>query len=248
MNSSVTTLVLGASGATGRLVCEQLLHQGHNVIAIVRSKERFNSIVPYQDNLKVVEGTILDLEDSKVEELIQETDAVACCLGHNMSFKGIYGKPHKLVTDSVKKVCHAISSLHPSQPKKVILMNSIGVAHPDGTDDPRPMNERMLINTIRALVPPHSDNEDAAAYLCNDVGKKDSDVEWVVVRPDDLIDADVSKYEVTEKPPETGLFGGGQTSRSNVAHFMCDLILNDTTFNKWKGLMPVPTNMKAPSN
>lgn len=253
-SSITTTLVLGASGNTGRRLVEQLLAQQHNVKAIVRSKERFHEIIPppttttstttigQPNNLEVIEGNLLDMDDSMLQDTIRECDAVVSCLGHNMTFKGMCGKPRKLVTDSLKKAVKAIQDLQPSKPVKVILMSSNGVNNPNGQDNLRPWGERAVLCLIRALVPPHVDNEEAAAYLSKDIGKDDTNIEWVAVRPDDLIEGDVSDYEVL-KIPNAGLFGAGQTTRANVGHFMSDLILNDDTWNKWIYEMPVPSNV-----
>ena len=65
-----------------------------------------------------------------------------------------------------------------------------------GTDDRRPLRERFLLSVVRTLTPPHRDNESAAAYLSQEIGAEASNIEWVVVRPDGLIEGDVSKYEV----------------------------------------------------
>lgn len=126
-------------------------------------------------------------------------------------------------------------------------MGSNGVANPKGTDDIRPLKERFVLSLVRAFTPPHRDNEAAAAYLSEKIGMETSNIEWVVVRPDGLIEGDVSKYEVFEKPLP-GLFGGGETTRANVAHFMKELILNNETWKKWLYQMPVPENVKVEKN
>lgn len=110
-----------------------------------------------------------------------------------------------------------------------ILMGSDGVVNPNGQDDVGPFSESSIIFLIRYLVPPHSDNEGAAAYLYNQVGES-SGLKWTVVRPTDLIDADVSDYELFEKQ-QGGLFGSGTATRANVAHAMVQLI-TQTTFGK----------------
>jgi len=106
-----------------------------------------------------------------------------------------------------------------------------------------------VLGIVRSLIPPHSDNEGAAEYLSKEIGDKEAKIEWVVVRPDNLIDAKVSKYKVISKP-QGELFGGeaGVTTRSNVAHFMVDLVMNDETWNNWKFQMPVQLNDTSESN
>lgn len=43
------------------------------------------------------------------------------------------------------------------------------------------------ISTLRLLIPPHKDNEDAADYLCTTTSQNARTIEWVIVRPDGLI-------------------------------------------------------------
>jgi len=249
---STTTLVLGATGATGNQLVRQLLDQGQRVRAIVRSTERLLESLPdvKHDNLVVFEGTALDMTDDDLQKSVSGCDAVVSCLGHNMTFSGMYGKPRRLVRDSIKRVYETLQSVQPSSssaaatsvPTKMILMGSNGVANPDGSDDVRPLGERIVISLLRVLLPPHKDNEEAAEYFSKTIGQSSNTVEWVVVRPDDLIDGDVSEYKVYTKPYGS-LFGGGETSRSNVAAFMSELILDDKIWMQWKYQMPMPQNV-----
>ena len=61
------------------------------------------------------------------------------------------------------------------------------------------------------------------------------------MRPDSLIDANISQYE-TVKSPVTGLFTGRPTTRANVAHFIVELVMSSVTWNKWKFKTPVIMN------
>eukprot|EP00553_Chaetoceros_curvisetus_P014531 CAMPEP_0204644036 /NCGR_PEP_ID=MMETSP0718-20130828/1170_1 /ASSEMBLY_ACC=CAM_ASM_000674 /TAXON_ID=230516 /ORGANISM="Chaetoceros curvisetus" /LENGTH=247 /DNA_ID=CAMNT_0051665459 /DNA_START=367 /DNA_END=1110 /DNA_ORIENTATION=+ len=240
----VRTLILGATGNTGYRLAEQMLKkQDETVRVIVRSKESFHDKVPAPSynpsRLEVIEASILEMTDDEFASAIQGCDAVVSCLGHNMTMKGVFGKPRRLVTDAVSRVCGTISKTkqESSQPVKLILMSSNGVAHPEGTDDVRSRTERMILSCIRTSVPPHGDNEAAAAYLWNDIGTDSPSIEWVAVRPDDLVEGDTSAYETFQKP-KGGLFGDNETSRSNVAHFMSELICDKSTWEAWKFKMP----------
>ena len=82
-----------------------------------------------------------------------------------------------------------------------------------------------------------------AQYLRTRVGQNDTSIQWTVVRPDTLIDEDqVTEYDVYASPTRSAIFNPGSTSRINVAHFMADLIADDTVWNRWKGQMPVIYN------
>ena len=93
----MTILIVGASGATGHLLVKQLLDRGHDVRVIVRSPDRFSELLPKQDHLKVTGASLLDLSDTEISQHVNGCDAVASCLGHKPSFKGIYGHPRRLV-------------------------------------------------------------------------------------------------------------------------------------------------------
>ena len=73
--------------------------------------------------------------------------------------------------------------------------------------------------------------------------KNDKVVEWVVVRPDGLIDEnEVSKYTAHPSPTRSAIFNDGKVSRVNVAAFMNKLITDQNLWEKWKGQMPVIYN------
>ena len=59
-----------------------------------------------------------------------------------------------------------------------------------------------------------------------------------MIRPTDLIDGTVTKYELFPSPPGS-LFGDGVATRANVAKSMVDLILTDILWSEWKFQMPV---------
>ena len=127
-----------------------------------------------------------------------------------------------------------------SRPTKFILMNTVGVQNPD-LEEKRTWFERGLLTLLHHTLPPHRDNETAAEYLYNKVGKDNKHIEWCIVRPDTLINADVSTYDIKESPI-TGILNGRPTSRSNVAHFMTELIENTELWSTWKFRMPVIMN------
>ena len=105
------------------------------------------------------------------------------------------------------------------------------------------MGERFILSLLRNLIPPHYDNEASAAFLRDNIGSENEFIEWVVVRPDGLINAEISNYEVVATPPRT-IFNGLTTTRANVAHFMCECIEQPNLWFQWKGKMPVVFNKK----
>ena len=240
-----TLLVAGATGNTGRTLVGQSLALGHTVRVIVRSRDRLPAAVLEHPNITVIEASILDLSDEQMGDCVKGCDAVVSCLGHVISFKGIFGAPRKLCTDATRRLCAAIETNRPTSPAKFILMNTVGVPNPS-LNERRGFFERVVLTLLRWFLPPHNDNETAAQHLHETVGIQSEYLEWCSVRPDSLINAEVSPYEVTESPV-TGLFTGRATTRSNVAHFMIQLIENEALWDTSKFNMPVIMNAQAKS-
>ena len=241
----MTVLVVGATGKTGRPLVEQLQGKNYAVRVIVRSLDKLPAAVSKNPNTTIIEASVLDMTDEEMAEHVQECDAVVSCLGHVLNLKGMFGEPRKLCTDATRRLCNAIERNRPPKPAKFILMNTVGVQNPD-LGEKRTWLERRLLALLRHTLPPHRDNETAAEYLHNTVGKESKHIEWCIVRPDSLIDAEVSPFDIKESPV-TGLLAGRPTTRSNVAQFMTELIENAELWNAWKFRMPVVMNTKSPS-
>jgi len=238
----MTTLIVGASGATGRLLVEEMLNRGHPVKIVVRSLEGLPGSIMGHANVTVVHENILDLSDADMAQLVQGCHAVVSCLGHNLTFRGLFGAPRRLVTDATRRLCDAIRTNTPRQPVKFVLMNTTGNRNRD-LDERISFAQRCVITLLRLTLPPHVDNEKAADYLRTNIGQRDPHIQWAAVRPDGLIDdADVTSYRIHESPTRSAIFDAGQTSRINVAHFMAQLINTDETWRKWRGRMPVIYN------
>lgn len=238
----MTTLVLGASGATGKLLVKQLLEMEQSVKVIVRPSS--NSVELWKDNPRVtiIKAVISELSIDELAMHIEDCQSIASCLGHNLTRKGIWGKPRKLVTDAVKLVCDAIIKNKPEKPVRFVLMNTTGNRNRD-LKEKISLVERLIMAVIRVLIPPQADNEKAADYLRIQVAQKHPLIEWVAVRPDGLVDEDeVTPYEEYASPITSALFKPGKTSRINVGNFMARLIVEDELWIKWKGQMPVIYN------
>jgi len=241
----MTTLVVGASGATGRLLVEQLLERGESVKIIVRSTDNLPEKVVSHSNLSVIRASVLDLSDAEMAEHVRDCSAVASCLGHNMSFKGIFGSPRRLVTDATRRLCNEVKANKPKEPVKFVLMNTAGASNRD-LDEKISFGQKFVIGLLRLLLPPHVDNEDAADFLRNQIGQNDGTIEWSVVRPDNLIDeSEVTEITVHPSPTRSAIFDAGKTSRINVGRFMADLICDAGIWNGWKGRMPVIYNKES---
>jgi len=237
----MTILIVGASGATGVRLVEELLNRGHDVKAIVRSPDRFPDNLRNHTAMDLIQASVLELSDRELEQHVAGCNAVASCLGHNLTFKGLFGKPRHLVTEATRRLCLAIKANDPAASTKYVLMNTVANRNRD-LNEPIPFAQKLIIGFLRIFLPPHADNEEAAEYLRTVIGQKDKTIEWAAFRPSSLIDEDkTSEIEIYPSPTRS-ILDDGQISRINVGHFMADLITNNDIWNKWKGQMPVVYN------
>lgn len=235
----MTVLVVGASGATGRLLVRELLDRGRSVRAVVRSTAALPAQIRDHPSLSIVHANLLELDVRELSRLADGCTAIASCLGHTMSFKGLFGSPRRWVTDVVRRLCEAVRANQPSQPVRFVLMNTAGNRNRN-LDEPVSIAQSLVLALLRCLLPPHADNEQAADHLRVDVGQGDRWIEWAVVRPDTLIDADqASGYVLHRSPTRSAIFNAGKTRRIHVAQFMAGLATDDAVWTRWKGEMPV---------
>lgn len=242
----MTTLIVGATGATGRLLVEQLLNRGQHVKIIVRTEESLPEAITQHENVSVIRASVLDLSDAEMIQHVKGCNAIASCLGHNLSFKGMFGQPRRLVSDTVHRLCNAIKANQPKTAVKYVLMNSSGCSNRD-LSEKISFAQQCVIGLLRLLLPPHVDNESAANFLRTEIGQNNAFIEWAAVRPDALVnESEATEYDIHPSPIRSAIFDSGATSRINVAHFMAELIADDATWNKWKGQMPLIYNHVQP--
>lgn len=235
-------LVAGATGATGKLVTEQLLKRGISVRAIVRSEEKLQALSENYDLLEIVTASITEIYEADLQIFVKGCDAVISCLGHNLNLKGIYGKPQRLVTLSVQKLSQAILALNRKKTTKFILMNTTAHRNRD-LQEKVGFGHNLVVGLLRFLLPPQADNEQAAEYLRTEIGQENPTLQWVALRPDTLINQDsVTKYTLHPSPLRDPVFNAGKTSRINAAHGMAELLTDAALWKQWRGQMPVIYN------
>lgn len=237
-------LVLGSNGATGFNVVTQLLKQGFSVKAVTRNTDKFG---PVKDNkhLEIIHAGILEMDNKELEQHLSDVDAVISCLGHNITFKGIFGKPRRLVTDALVKTVNAAVTAAGKRRIKVILMNTTACINKLQGEE-RAGKERIVMSILRKVLPPQRDNELALEYLLDNAGTGNKHIEWTAVRPDGLVDEDeVSEYTVHPSQVRSPIFDPGKTSRINVADFMARLLKEKKLWEEWKFKTPVIYNRET---
>ena len=69
-------LIVGASGATGRLLVEELLNRGQEVRIVVRSLESLPEKIKSHANFSIIEESILDISHTDMVTLVRGCNAV----------------------------------------------------------------------------------------------------------------------------------------------------------------------------
>jgi len=234
-------LVLGASGATGKLAVMQLIKRKIPTRILVRKTAVLHKEFLESSLVEVVTGNINELKDSEMDQLVQNCNVIISCLGHNISFKGMFGQPRYLVLDALRSVSETVRR-NTDKRVKIILMNTTAYTN-TSSGEKNSLGEKIIFALLMGLLPPHRDNIKAANFLVNEIGTQDEKIEWVAVRPDTLInDEQESSYEIFESPVRSPIFDAGKTSRINTSHFMAELAADDSLWKKWLFKTPVIYN------
>jgi nucleoside-diphosphate-sugar epimerase len=231
-------LLVGGTGRTGGRLLAQLVSRGVGVRAIVRSRRSLPAGAAGSPRVEVVEASILSLSEEELRHHLRGCTAVVSCLGHVLTVKGVLGPPRDLVTRATARLCQAIEAARPVSPVKLVLMSSVSVHQPGKLDARRGDFERAFLCLLRGLLPPARDNQLAADFLRQTVGTGHPSVQWVVVRPDTLLEGETSGYAL-HAGLVNSLSSPGRTTMANVAHFMCELVTDPRAWEEWKGRMPV---------
>jgi hypothetical protein len=233
-------LVLGASGATGKLAVKQLIKRQINTRIILRESATIPQSILDNPLVEVIKGNINELNDSELTQLISGRNVIISCLGHNVTLNGLFGKPCYLVFDAVRRVCETAKNT--DNRIKLILMSTVAYTNASRGEEKSP-GEKIMLALVNLFLPPHRDNVRAANFLVDIIGNMDEIVEWIAVRPDSLVNVDEeSSYEIYDSPVSIIIKNEGKTSRINAAHFMAELVTDEELWRKWLFKMPVVYN------
>ncbi|MGN6128272.1 MAG: NAD(P)-dependent oxidoreductase [Humibacter sp.] len=175
-------VVFGANGPTGRLVVKEALDRGHVVTAVTRNPQTF----PLQhENLRVERGDVLD--PGSIAPVMAGQDAVLSALGVP------YGKGEITTYSAGAEAMLDAMGVHGV--RRLVCVSSSAVdlaAGPHGGF----FFERVLQPFVTNVL---------GKTLYDDMKRMErivsaSDVDWTVVRPSGLFDADaVSDYRIAER-------------------------------------------------
>jgi len=200
--------VLGATGRTGRLVAEQALARGDDVIALARRAEA----LPPRPGLTAAAVDVLDR--AAVTGALAGADAVASALGIGAS-----RQPTVVYSEGIANVLHAMD-VHGIKTLAVIS------AVPAGPRAEQPFAQRRLMIPIleRVFGASYADMRRMEALL------RDSDLDWVCLRPARLLSKNATgRYRVDADRP---LPKGGSITYADLATALLDSLARPDLYRR----------------
>ena len=145
-------LVLGANGTTGKLVVMQLLKRQINIRIVVRESAILSAEVLESPFVEIKRGNIAEFNDSEMNSLLEGSDAIVSCLGHNITIRGMFGKPRNLVSDTIRNVCETARE-RADKKIRLILMSTTAYTNA-ATGEKNSSGEGIVFSILKLLLPP----------------------------------------------------------------------------------------------
>jgi putative NADH-flavin reductase len=215
-------VVFGANGGTGRQLTQQAVDAGHEVVAVTRKPQEFPLA---HERLEVVEADVHDPDS--VKRAVHDTDVVLSTLGVPFT-----RNPITIYSEGVANIAAAMAE---HRVTRIVVVSSSATEphhHADGGFLLNRIMQPLVTATIGKTT--YADMRAMEAFLRN------SSLDWTIVRPSGLFDADaVSDYELHEDQAD-GIF----TSRADLA--AC--LLAQATETEWvRKNVAVTTSEGAPT-
>jgi putative NADH-flavin reductase len=201
----VKVLIIGATGATGKILVREALAQSHQVTALARNP---SAVAPEDPRLRVLQGNALD--PSSLEAAVAGQDAVLSALGTRSS------RPTTLFSESTHNL---IGAMDEHGVRRLVCMTGVGVG--DSKGHVGFLYDRIIRPFVVKNVYEDKERQEEAI--------EQSDLEWVIVRPAQLTDESPrGEYSVFLK----GSYTATKISRADVAAFMVAQLTDDTYVHK----------------
>lgn len=202
-------VIFGAAGATGRIVVERALAQGHEVTAFDRHTEPLTIRDP---KLTLVQGDIFN--PSQVEAAIAGRDAVISVLGVRP------GVTTPVCSEGTRNIIAAMQKLGV---KRFISQSAFAVAALDG--------EWLQVPYLPIILPFFPK---VKAMFADKVLQEQeilhSDLDWIIVRPAKLTDGPGTGEYIVKDPLMIG--PRAKISRADVADFLLKQVNDDTYLHR----------------
>jgi putative NADH-flavin reductase len=203
-------VVLGATGRTGRLVVDQALTRGDEVVAYVRNPQG----IAANPGLQIAVGQLSDVVG--LQAAINGADAVLVCLGTQ-------GKRMKKSVDLMQEsVPSIISAMKQANVPRLVLESAYGVGDTARTAG---LIARVVYMAVVGAI--YKDKERSEALLSR------SGLQWTCVYP--VILTDGPPADAVEVRPMTQVHrvaGLPKVSRADVARVMLDAAKDDRTIGQ----------------
>ena len=195
-------LIIGGTGGTGRLIVQEARDRGHDVVALVRSKEKAASLGEVQ--WVVGDAT----SEPTLAAALDGCDAVISALGTPMSpFKEV-----TLLSTATNALIHAMES---KKVRRLICITGMGAGDSKGHGGfifDRIFNPLMLRKV-------YVDKDRQESLI------RSSDLQWIIIRPSVLNDKPATGR--IRALTDLSSFHGGSISRADVARFTVDQLTDD---------------------
>jgi uncharacterized protein YbjT (DUF2867 family) len=203
-------VILGATGLTGRLVVEQALTRGDQVVAYVRNPDG----IAANPGLEIAVGQLGDTLALKAA--INGADAVLVCLGtHKQRMK-------KNVDLMQKSLPSIIKAMQEANVPRMVLMSAYGVGETARTAG---LIARVVYRMVVGAI--YQDKERSEALLPG------SGLKWTSVYPVVLTDGPpAAAVEVRPMTQVHKVAGLPKVSRADVARVMLDAARDDRTIGQ----------------
>lgn len=199
-------IVLGATGATGRMLVGRALERGHRVTAFARHPEKLALEHP---ELRRVQGDVL--APDSLARAIPGHDAVLLCVG------SADRKAPTLRTDAAR---HTVAAMTAAGVRRLIAMSGLGAGIT--RKNMGFVFDRVIApTTLRGLLADQNGLEAAVRM---------SGLDWILVRPGRMTES-----APQDAQPAISLDGSGVTnsvSREDVVKFMLDQLESDDYLRK----------------
>jgi len=155
-------VIFGATGATGRLLVEQALAAGNQVVAFARNPSR---IATTNECLSIVQGELTDM--AAIERAVSGAEAVISVLGPRPG-ENYLSKP---LTQGMQNI---LAAMQKTGARRLIISSTPSATDPNDLPD---LKFKLLVGLIKTAMRPAYEEIVNAARLV-----RASDTDWTIVR------------------------------------------------------------------
>lgn len=195
-------LIVGATGATGRLIVREALARGHDVTALVRSADKARGL-----GAKLIIGDVTD--EATLRAAVRGRDAVISALGTPAS-------PFREVTLLSTATRALVDAMTAEGVARLIAITGIGAG--DSAGHGGFLFDRVIFPLLLRKVYADKDRQEAIIRA--------SGLDWVIARPAMLTNK--PRRAAIRALTDLSSFHGGSIARDDVAHFIVDQLRADT--------------------